>query len=358
MSTSDVTKEGIRGAKPDREAITGAVSTLDGHRPERPTARRPGGGAEFRSYYNQPVLNQITWEPLDIAGYLFLGGLAGASSVLAAGADLTGRPDLARPLRYTALAAVSGSVAALVHDLGRPERFVNMLRVMKWTSPMSVGSWILAGYGPLAGAAAVSQATGVLPGLGRLAGLGAGALGPAVAAYTAPLICNTAVPAWHDGYREMPFVFVGSGAAAAGGMGMIAAPVAQAGPARRAGIAGAVLENAAVTVLEKRMGMVAEPYKEGRGGMLMRAAKALTITGAVGALAGGRSRTVSAIAGAALVAGSACTRFGIFKAGQQSAADPKYTVIPQRQRLRDREAAEQDGAGGPAPSGQDASTDS
>ncbi len=323
--------------------MTGAVSTLDGKRRDNPDRDR--AGSELRSYYNQPVLNQIPWNPRDIGSYLFLGGLAGASSVLAAGADLAGRPDLARPLRYTALAAVSGSVVALVNDLGRPKRFLNMLRVMKWTSPMSVGSWILVGYGPLAGAAAVSQATGLLPGLGRLAGVGAGTLGPAVAAYTAPLICDTAVPAWHEGYREMPFVFVGSGAAAAGGMGMIAAPVGQAGPARRAGVLGSAAENAALWVMERRMGMVAEPYQQGRGGALTRAAKALTIGGAVGALLGGRSRTVSALAGAALVAGSACTRFGIFAAGQASAADPKYTVVPQRQRIRDRErvAARDDG---------------
>ncbi|MFD0803603.1 polysulfide reductase, partial [Streptomonospora algeriensis] len=185
------------------------------------------------------------------------------------------------------------------------------------------------------------------------AGMGAGVVGPALAAYTAPLICNTAVPAWHEGYREMPFVFVGSGAAAAGGMGMITAPVRQAGPARRAAMAGSALENTALMAMERRMGMIAEPYQQGRGGMLMRTAKALTIGGAVGALVGGRSRTVSAIAGAALVAGSACTRFGVFKAGQDSAADPKYTVVPQRQRIRDRErAAAQEGGDGGEQSGQ------
>ncbi|QBI55204.1 NrfD/PsrC family molybdoenzyme membrane anchor subunit [Streptomonospora litoralis] len=341
MSTSDVTKEGIRGARPDREAMTGAASTVDGHRHTGPGDR--GAGSEFRSYYNQPVLNQIVWQPRDIAGYFFLGGLAGASSVLAAGADLTGRPDLARPLRYTALAGVTGSLAALINDLGRPARFLNMLRVVKWTSPMSVGTWLLVGYGPLAGAAAVSSATGLLPGPGRLAGLGAAAFGPAVAAYTAPLICDTAVPAWHDGYREMPFVFTGSAAAAAGGMGMITAPVAQAGPARRAGVIGSVLETTAMEAMERRMGMVAEPYKQGRSGTVLRVAKALTVGGAVGALAGGRSRTVSVLAGAALLAGSACTRLGVFKAGQASAADPKYTVVPQRERIRERERAAEHG---------------
>ncbi|RNL84447.1 polysulfide reductase [Halostreptopolyspora alba] len=296
-------------------------------------------GTEFRSYYGQPVLNQIVWEGRDIAGYLFLGGLAGASSGLAAGADLTGRPDLARPLKYTALGAVSGSLVALIHDLGRPTRFLNMLRVFRPTSPMNMGSWLLAGYGPVAGVAAVTEATGLFPRTGRAAAVGAGVVGPAVATYTAPLICDTAVPAWHEGYREMPFVFVGSAAAASGGMGMLTAPLDQAAPARRAAVFGSALETAAVARMEHRLGMLAEPYQSGRGGALMRTAKVLSLAGAAGALLSGRSRVLSAVSGAALVAGSACARFGIFEAGVRSAADPKYTVVPQRQRLREKRAA-------------------
>ncbi|MDA8371178.1 MAG: polysulfide reductase NrfD [Nocardiopsaceae bacterium] len=340
MSTSDVTTEGIRGARPGREALTGSVATAGEQRRRR--GRRRGEqamvpDAEFRSYYGKPIINQIPWEARDIAGYLFLGGLAGASSVLAAGAELTGRPDLARPMKYTALGAISGSVAALINDLGRPARFVNMLRVFKPTSPMSIGSWLLVGYGPLAGVAAVTGATGLFPRIGRAATIGAGVVGPAVASYTAPLVCDTAVPAWHEGYREMPFVFVGSAAAAAGGMGMLTAPAGQAAPARRAAVFGSLLEAAATTCMERRMGMIAEPYRGGVGGALMRGAKALTVSGAaVGAVLGHRSRAVSAVCGAALLAGSACTRFGVFQAGVQSARDPKYTVVPQRERLREQ----------------------
>jgi hypothetical protein len=290
--------------------------------------------ARFRSYYGQPVLNQPTWQAPDIAGYLFLGGLAGASSTLAAAAELTDRPALARNLKLGAATAIGGSLYALIHDLGRPDRFLNMLRVVKVTSPMSIGSWLLAGYGPQAVVAAGTTLTGRLPLVGRATTLGAATMGPAVAAYTAALISNTAVPAWHEAYREMPFVFVGSAAAAAGGLGMLTAPTAQAAPARRAALLGAATELAATGRMRQRLGPLAEPMRQGTAGRLLRAAEVLTTAGALtAALAGRRSRVAAAMSGLALLAGSACTRFGIFHAGVASAQDPKYTVEPQRARL-------------------------
>lgn len=313
-------------------------------RPDGSRKRRRGGrgeqpmvpDAEFRSYYGRPILHEPTWSATDIAGYLFLGGLAGASSVLAAGAELTGRRTLALVGKTGALVAISGSLVALVHDLGRPARFANMLRVIKPSSPMSVGSWLLSGYGPQAGIAGITALTGRFTRVGKIATLGAGLVGPAVAAYTGVLISDTAVPTWHEGYREMPFVFVGSAASAAGGLGMIGAPPAQAGPARRAALFGAALEVVATKRMERGMGMVAEPLRTGAAGRLMRAAEILTVAGAlVGGVLGGRSRTAAVLGGAASLAGSACTRFGIFHAGIASARDPRYTVVPQRERLRE-----------------------
>jgi hypothetical protein len=287
--------------------------------------------AEFGSYYGRSIIKQPTWKALDIAGYLFLGGLAGASSVLAAGAQATGRPALARAGKAGALTAISLSTAALVHDLGRPERFANMLRVMKPTSPMSVGSWILAAYGPAAGVAAVTDVTGLFPRIGRAATGWAALTGPAVASYTSVLFADTAVPAWHGAYRELPFVFVGSAAAAAGGLGMLTAPVAETAPARATAVLGAALDLTAAEVMERRLGFQAEPYRTGRAGRLMRAAKILTAAGALGGAAlAGRSRLGAALCGGALLAGSACTRFGVFAAGRASAADPRYTVAAQR----------------------------
>jgi len=325
---TDVHQQDV-AAPPDRTAVTGRRKGRRG-RGEQPMVP----DASFDSYYGRPVLNKPTWEARDIAGYFFLGGLAGASSVLAAGAQLTGRPALARGCKAGALVAISGSLFALVHDLGRPARFVNMLRVAKPTSPMSVGTWLLTAYGPAAGAAAVSELTGLLPRAGRAAAVAAGLLGPAVAAYTAPLVANTAVPTWHEGHRDLPFVFVGSAAAAAGGLGMLVAPVAEAGPARRAVLMGSLCELTATARMERTMGLAAEPLHTGRGGKLMRAAKALTVTGAVlGGVLGRRSRVAAVLGGVATLAGSACTRFGIFYAGVASAEDPKYTVQPQRERL-------------------------
>lgn len=304
------------------------------------TPRRGGRGeqpmvppAEFASYYGRPIINGPIWQSRDIAGYLFLGGLAGASSALAAAAQLTGRGRLARAAKTGAGAAGLLSVAALVHDLGRPSRFMNMLRTFKVTSPMSIGSWLLGGYVPAATAASLSALTGRLPRFGAAATAGAALLGPAVAGYTAALISDTAVPAWHDGYREMPFVFVGSAATAAGGLGLLAAPDSESDPARNLALLGVATELAAAKLMEQRMGMVAEPYKSGTAGAYMKAGQVLSALGAAGALLGGRSQVVSRFAGAAFLAASAATRWGIFHAGLASADDPKYTVVPQRERL-------------------------
>jgi formate-dependent nitrite reductase membrane component NrfD len=308
--------------------------------------------AHFTSYYGHPVVKASPWEK-DIPAYLFLGGLAGGSSLLAAGAAATDRPALQRTGRLGALVAISASMVALVHDLGKPARFHHMLRVAKPTSPMSVGTWILTAYGPMAGLAGVAELRPWLPrqvrtgGPGRLlgfaatpAGAVAALLAPAVASYTAVLLSDTATPSWHAARRQLPFVFVGSAAAAAGGLGMLGAPVSEAGPARRMAVGGALLELAAEYTMASSMGLAAEPLRTGKAGQLMRASKVLTAIGAVGAaLLGGRSRTAAALSGAALLAGSACTRFGVFEAGQESARDPKYTVVPQRERIDARKGA-------------------
>ena len=305
---------------------------------------RGGGGerrmvppAHFTSYYGRPVLKASPWTE-DIPAYLFLGGLAAGSSLLGAGADLTGRPSMRRNGRLAALAALTGSFYFLVHDLGKPSRFYNMLRVAKHTSPMSVGTWVLTAYGPAMGLAAAAELPGFrwLRPFARPAGLAAAGIAPAVAAYTAVLLADTATPAWHEAHRELPFVFVGSAAAASGGLQMLLAPLAESGPAQRFAVAGAALELAAEHRMEQSMGIAAEALHEGRAARWMRASKALTTTGALTGLLARRSRTLSALSGAALVAGSVCTRFGVFEAGQESARDPRFTVVPQRERVAAR----------------------
>jgi formate-dependent nitrite reductase membrane component NrfD len=288
--------------------------------------------AEFSSYYGRPVLKEPVWEAADIGSYLFLGGLAGSSSALAAGAQFTGRPSLARAAKLGASGAASLALGALIHDLGRPARFLNMLRVFKPSSPMSVGSWLLAVYDPVASTASLCEATGRLPRIGAAATAGAAALGPALTGYTAALLADTAVPAWHEARAELPYLFISSGAIAAAGFGLVAAPVNEQAPARRLAVLGAGGRFLATQSMNRRLGIVAETYKSGRAGALLRAAQVLRWTGLAGAFAARRSRIGAAASGAALLASAACTRFGVFEAGRASARDPKYTVVPQRER--------------------------
>jgi hypothetical protein len=293
--------------------------------------------AEFGSYYGRPVLKKPVWKELDIAGYLFTGGIAAGSALLAAGADLTGRPAMRRSARLTSLAALTVSGGALVHDLGRPERFANMLRVFKPTSPMSVGSWLLTAFALPAGVAAVGEtplAPRVIAPLARPAGFAAAAIAPGIATYTAVLLCDTAVPSWHAAYPELPFVFAGSALAGSAGLSLLTAPVAENSPAVRLAVLGSALELAASHRMESRLGLVGEPYSEGKAGSKLRAAKALTIAGSVGALTlGRRSKVAAIVSGGMLAAASALTRFGVFEAGVASAEDPVYTVAPQRERV-------------------------
>ena len=283
-------------------------------------------------YYGSPVLKAPVWKPV-IAVYFFTGGVAGASSTLGFAALLTGNRRLARAALVASVAGIAVSGPLLVVELGRPSRFLNMLRVAKPTSPMSVGSWILTAFAPASMLAAVSAITGRLPRAGQVAAATAAALGPAVATYTAVLVADTAIPAWHDAHRELPYLFAGSAAASAAGTALAFTPVADAGPARRLAVTGAALELAAFRAMESRLGEVAGPYKEGRAGRLARMAEACTAAGGVLVLGAGRSRSTAAGAGALLCAGSLLTRFSVFRAGFESAADPVATIGRQRRRL-------------------------
>ena len=308
--------------------------------------------AQFTSYYGRPVVKPAPWGH-EIAAYLFLGGIAGGSGLLAGGAQLTGNAPLRRNSRLAALAAVVASTAALIHDLGRPERFVNMLRTFKLTSPMNIGSWILAAFGAgtgIAAAAEVDRLTGErlpLGGLRRVlraaegpAGLQAAAFAPPLAVYTAVLLSDTATPTWNAAGRDLPFVFAGSAALASGGLAMITTRVTDAGPARRLAVFGVVGELLAMRLMAHRMDPVAaEPLHAGRAGALLRWSERLAVAGGVGTLLGGRRRAVAATSGAALLCASALTRLGVFEAGIASAKDPRYTIEPQRRRLAARRAA-------------------
>ena len=274
------------------------------------------------SYYGRPVLKPPLWKP-EVAWYLWIGGLAGVSATLALGAMLTGNRRLARSAMFGALAGAAASPALLVADLGRPERFLNMLRVFKPTSPMNVGSWILLGFGTATGGAAVSEFTGLLRPLGRLALLIAGTVGPVLSTYTAVLVSNTAVPVWHEARRVLPFVFAGSAMASAGGLAAVLTPASAALPARRLAVVGAVLELVATVLMERKLGDTAIPYKDGDAAHLSRLSRALTLAGASAMAWGGGRRWLTAGAGTMLLAGSLAQRHAVLKAGIQGARESR-----------------------------------
>ena len=306
---------------------------------------------EFSSYYGRPVIKAPPWGD-EIAAYLFLGGLAGGSSLLSAGAQLSGKPTLQRNARLTALGGLGLGTAALIHDLGRPERFLHMLRTFKVTSPMSVGTWILSAFGVGAGLTAAVELDRLsrrrLP-LGPVRRMLATLEGPAeaqtallaapLASYTGALLSATAVPTWHGARDHLPFVFVSSAALAASGAALVTTPVRETQPARALSAIAALGDVVSMKMMKKRMHPAeAEPLEEGAAGTMLKWAERLTIAGAAGAvLLGGRRRTAAA-SGVLMLGASALTRVGVLRAGIASAADPRHTVEPQKDRLEARRA--------------------
>jgi formate-dependent nitrite reductase membrane component NrfD len=286
----------------------------------------------FRSYYGRPVIKEPVWT-WEIPTYFFTGGLAGASSVLSLAAKIARREKLSRVSLYVGALADVVSPVLLVSDLGRPERFHHMLRVFKVTSPMNIGAWILTVAGGASNTAAVLELLGILKPVKLLAEVVASFFGPPLATYTGVLLADTAVPVWHNGRQELPWLFGASGAAAAGAAAGLFLGVDEAGPARRLAVGAGAVEVALTEIMEHRLGETGEVYKHEQAGKLGKAAKALTGTGvAVLATRGKRSRGAQALGGALVCAGSMCLRWSVYKAGFQSARDPKYVVKPQRER--------------------------
>jgi formate-dependent nitrite reductase membrane component NrfD len=289
-------------------------------------------GTEMRSYYGRPVIKEPVWT-WEIPTYFFTGGVGGASSVLGFSAKIFGNEKLSRTALYVGAVADAVSAPLLISDLGRPERFHHMLRVFKVTSPMNVGAWILTVAGGASNTAAVLELLGILRPVKLLAEVVATFFGPPLATYTGVLVADTAVPVWHEARHELPWLFGASAASTAGATAALFVEPDEAGPARRLAVAGAVCEIALAQAMETRLGETGEVYRQGAAGALGRTAKALSAAGAlVLATRGRRSRGAQALGGALVCAGGMCLRWSVYKAGFQSARDPKYTVGPQRER--------------------------
>ena len=248
-------------------------------------------------------------------------------------ADYTGADrKLVRDARWIAAAGSVLSPPLLISDLGRPARFLNMLRVFKPQSPMSVGVWTLMGFSGGAAAAAFagfmrdrfgpSLPIRILENAGTAASL---LFGLPFSNYTGVLIGATAIPVWNENVRDLPLHFGASGLSASVGllelMGHHKSRALQ-----TLGIGAAIFECWEGWRLESRQSPGLDPLKHGSSGLLIRAGGALAgpIPLALRLLSlASRGRSSSLRKGAAMsaVAGSLLTRIAWIYAGHVSARD-------------------------------------
>ncbi|TQS43870.1 polysulfide reductase NrfD [Cryptosporangium phraense] len=273
-------------------------------------------------YIHRPIRVAPARQAPDIPAYLYFGGVAGASAGLAALAELSGERRLARAARFAAAGCAGAAVAALVRDHRRPERFLSGLRAQDPSFPLSLGTWLTVPFAGLATITAGAEAAGWKI-TATITGAAAGVLGPAVCTYTAVALVDTEVPAWHEAYRELPFLFAGSGISGAAGIGLLATLTGDPAPARRLALAGAAMELVAAARLRAAPGSLGVAFRSGRASRLLTGAAALTAAGVGLALLGrerfGRPGRWAALGGGvALIASGALSRLGVYYAGQQS----------------------------------------
>ncbi|HLJ48652.1 MAG TPA: NrfD/PsrC family molybdoenzyme membrane anchor subunit [Bryobacteraceae bacterium] len=301
----------------------------------------PGAQRTDPTYYDRPMLKPSVWKPY-IPAYYFVGGAAGASLALGAAAQLDGShelDDLIQRCHWTGIIGSSIAAVLLISDLGRPSRFLFMLRVFRPTSPMNMGAWILA----VAPSAAVTaglfarRTNGILQRLGEVAGYTSGIFGLALATYTGVLVANTAVPIWQECRRVLPILF---GASAVASAGSIFDLLVEGSRTQRItysfGLAGRVAELTAGLAMERvasRVPSVGRPLKRGFSGFLWRAATILTAGSIVAMLWPGQKRRTREIAGILGLGGSLLMRFAVDEAGKASALDPRASFHQQRSDL-------------------------
>ena len=286
-------------------------------------------------YYGLPILKKPPWT-WEIPLYFFVGGASGAAAVIGAMADYTGADrELVRHARWIAAAGSVISPALLIADLGRPERFLAMLRVFKPQSPMSVGVWTLLGFSGGAAAAAFADfltlrygpsiPVRLLEHAGQAASL---AFGLPFSNYTGVLIGASAIPVWNRNAGDLPLHFAASGLGAA--VGLLELMGHGKNRALQAlGLGAALFESWEGLRIETGSHRELDPLKHGASGLVTRAGGVLS--GPVPALlrAGSlfssrrQSRSLRRWAAWSAIAGSLITRFAWMHAGRQSATEWK-----------------------------------
>jgi formate-dependent nitrite reductase membrane component NrfD len=281
-------------------------------------------------YYGIHLLKepQWTWE---IPIYFFVGGAAGAAALIGGLAKLTGKDErLSRDARLVAAGGAIVSSGLLISDLGRPVRFLNMLRVFKIQSPMSVGAWVLALFGSSSGAAAFAQLVDDRFGVRSIRVVGnvaegfAAVMGLPLATYTGVLIGATVIPAWNHNVTTLPIHFGMSGLGA--GVSVLELVGNDDSPALNLlGMGASAVESYQGLHLEfKGDSQVNRPLKHGLTGWTTRLGSLLAgpVPLALRIIASAsESRRLRRAAAWSSIVGSILTRVGWIYAGHESARD-------------------------------------
>jgi hypothetical protein len=289
------------------------------------------------AYYDRPMLQESIWG-WAIPTYYYVGGLTGASLALGAAVMLRRDPELETLVNRCHLmgfigATISGGL--LVYDLGRPERFLNMLRVFRPTSPMNMGAWILTGAAATAtGAVLFRRRSGFLRRLGTACGFAAGLFGLGLATYTGVLVANTAVPLWQQSRKVLPALF---GASAVASVGCTFDIFWENEKQRRItnlfGNVGRVAELASEIAMERQASVVprvGRPLKHGLSGLMWRSSELLMAASLLVSVLPGQTRSKRVAAGVLGTLGSLLLRFTVERAGDASARDARASFHQQR----------------------------
>ena len=301
------------------------------------------------TYFNRPLLKRPRWE-WNVITYLVLGGIAGGSGVLAALAQRSGDAPLERSSRYLSLALAGACPALLISHLGRPERFLHMMRIVKLKSPMSLGVWGLVGFSGFAGLNAAAQLArdNLLPAwFARFAprsittGMQA-FFGAFLAGYTGVLLSATAIPLWGKGKYHIPAMSVASAISGACAINAVALCAdGNGGPAQhkleKLEACAALLELGILLHFRSYAGSTGKPMYEGSRGERLRT---LTLKGGIAAplllnlpslLGCKKNRRPSTLrtllAGALTLAGGYVLRETLIEAGKASADDPAQAFV-------------------------------
>ncbi len=309
---------------------------------------RPAGSpmpvaSPVAGYYGQPLLKEPQWTPL-VPLYFFVGGASGSLGVIGSLADLLGaEKELARKARWMALGGAGISTVLLIADLGRPSRFLNMLRVFKPQSAMSMGSWVLTGFSTSAALSSLADLLAArygdravlkfLSGIGRT---GSVAFGMPFHNYTGVLLAASVIPVWNNRIHSLPREFGMSGLQSAASLLELAGETDSAA-LNAIGLASAGFESCEGIDLLGTPHRALLPAKRGGSGVLVQVAGLLSgpipIALRIASLFVKDKKRMRQLAAMSGIAGSLLMRYGWVRAGTISARDWK---IPLQIDVRER----------------------